>query len=322
MDSDKDQIIFRAQWEVSTASRTVNYEGVYDGKAHRATYNYRVKTDSAEAEGQIVLTITPRPVTLTSPTAEKEYDGTPLRAETVEVTAGSFAAGEGVASYNVTGSQLYVGTSPNHFGYVLKQNTLPSNYNITKIEGQLTITARNAKYELEVAAPNKTVTYDGQTHRVTELETTAFTVNGETYTLSGLTVSGEGTDAGEYEVKIHGTAVVEDARGNDVTKQFTVKQVEGRLTITKRTLVLISATAGKEYDGKALKNDGITVQGDDFARGEGASYKVSGLTAFAARTDVGEYTINVSGTAIVTDKEGQGCIRLVYGKCGKRNPDH
>ena len=98
----------------------------------RATYNYRVKTDSAEAEGQIVLTVTPRPVTLTSPTASREYDGTPLTAKDVIIGGQGFVNDEGV-NFNVTGSQTYEGTTDNTFTYTWKDGTDKNNYTVTVV---------------------------------------------------------------------------------------------------------------------------------------------------------------------------------------------
>ena len=86
------------------------------------------------------VTIVPRPVTLTAPSAEKTYDGTPLVANAVEVTAGSFAPNEGVAVASCTGSRTDVGESVNVLGYELKGNTKPDNYVITEANGTLKVT--------------------------------------------------------------------------------------------------------------------------------------------------------------------------------------
>lgn len=77
---------------------------------------------------QATYTINPRPVTLTSASAEKEYDGTPLTNNTV--TAEGFVNGEG-ATYTVTGTQTEVGSSENNFTYTLNSNTKAGNYRIT-----------------------------------------------------------------------------------------------------------------------------------------------------------------------------------------------
>ncbi len=56
---------------------------------------------------------------------------------------------------------------------------------------------------------------------------------------------------------------------------------------------MTSATVSKVYDGSALTNTSITVSGDGFVEGEGASYEVTGT-----KTEVGnsanafEYKLN------------------------------
>lgn len=89
------------------------------------------------------LTITPRKVTLTSETASKVYDGTPLTKPEVTVTGDGFVKDEG-ATYNVTGTITNVGTTDNTFTYTLKDGTKATNYTITKKEGKLTITEASA----------------------------------------------------------------------------------------------------------------------------------------------------------------------------------
>lgn len=83
--------------------------------------------------------ITKRSVTLTSATASKTYDGQALTSTSITVSGDGFVKGEG-ATYNVTGTQTEVGNSANSFEYKLNENTLASNYNITKVVGTLTVT--------------------------------------------------------------------------------------------------------------------------------------------------------------------------------------
>ena len=87
--------------------------------------------------------ITKRSVTLTSATVSKVYDGSALTNTSIAVSGDGFVEGEG-ASYEVTGTQTEVGNSANAFEYKLNENTLASNYNITKVVGTLTITAAPA----------------------------------------------------------------------------------------------------------------------------------------------------------------------------------
>lgn len=88
------------------------------------------------------FTISKRNVTLTSATASKEYDGTPLTNDEITVGGDGFAQGEG-ATYHVTGTQTKPNESSptnNTFTYTLSEGTLPGNYNIIKVEGTLTVT--------------------------------------------------------------------------------------------------------------------------------------------------------------------------------------
>lgn len=99
----------------------------------------KTKTEPRDVVGQATYTITPRDVTLTSGSAEKEYDGTALTNNTV--TAEGFVNGEG-ATYNVTGTQTEVGSSENNFTYTLNSDTKASNYKITTQYGTLTVTEK------------------------------------------------------------------------------------------------------------------------------------------------------------------------------------
>ncbi len=70
------------------------------------------------------------------------------------------------------------------------------------------------------------------------------------------------------------------------------------LTVTKRSVVLTSASAERAYNGKALTNNKVTVSGDGFVSGQGATYSVTG-----SQTEVGEsknaftYTLNAGTDA-------------------------
>ena len=88
------------------------------------------------------LTIEARPVTLTSASDTKVYDGTPLTNVVVTPSAGKdegFVGTDG-ATYDVTGSQTLVGSSENEFTYELNEGVTASNYAITTTFGTLTVT--------------------------------------------------------------------------------------------------------------------------------------------------------------------------------------
>ena len=85
------------------------------------------------------FTISKRNVILTSATANKPYDGTPLTKREVTVSGDDFAQGEG-ATYHITGTQTQPGKSANTFTYTLNEGTLAKNYNITTATGELEVT--------------------------------------------------------------------------------------------------------------------------------------------------------------------------------------
>ena len=229
-------------------------------------------------------------VTLQSANLEKEYDGTALtnknggEGQTPLAKESGWAEGEG-AAYTFTGSQTLVGGSPNAFDYALKDNTKADNYEISVIFGQLTVTNRQAQYQVTVEANSSTGnTYDGVEHAATGLKTSEFTVDGQKYTVEGLNTSDpKAVNAGEYANTISGTPVVKDANGNDVSSQFAVTLVPGKLEIAKRSVTLTSASDSRVYNGEALTNDDVTVGGDGFVAGEGAVYNVTGTITDAGK---------------------------------------
>ncbi len=217
------------------------------------------------------LKIKPRLVTLTSESDEKEYDGKALTNSTVTATKYNAVTGEGFvdgegATYKVTGSQTEPGSSENKFSYTLSSNTKKSNYTITQKFGTLNVKTRSAKYEIAVEANSAEDTYDGTEKSVSGLKTTTFTVDGNTYTVEGLEASGaKSTDAGEFANTVTGTAVVKDAKGNDVTSEFAVSVKNGTLKVNKRAITIMSKSAEKVYDGQPLTKNEVEVTSGSIA---------------------------------------------------------
>ena len=101
---------------------------------------YRVSAPNyAPVVGSVGVRITLRPITLTSKSDTKVYDGTPLTAHEVAVGGDGFADGEG-AVVTYSGSQTTVGVSENTFTYTLNDGTKAGNYDITTVNGTLTVT--------------------------------------------------------------------------------------------------------------------------------------------------------------------------------------
>lgn len=90
--------------------------------------------------GKAPLVVTKRPVTVASATDSKVYDGTALIKHEAMVTAGSLVEGESFG-YDFTGAQTAVGTSDNTFTVKAGANTSLDNYEITQVNGTLTVIA-------------------------------------------------------------------------------------------------------------------------------------------------------------------------------------
>ncbi len=269
------------------------------------------------------LTITKRSVTLTSATDTKVYDGKPLTNKNVTVDGDGFAEGEG-ATYDVTGSQTEVGGEANNnaFTYTLNEGTLAGNYDITPVYGTLTVT--KTEKVITITSGTHSWMYDGKNH--SEPVYTITYGEGEDAESGTATKSEDGTYS--YKLSTGDTITISDVKAvkdvsetaaNNNTFSYelthatyyeTVTPVYGTLTITKRSVTLTSGSATKEYDGTALTNDEVTVDGDGFAEGEGAAYKVTG-----SQTEVGgeennntfTYTLNEGTLA------GNYDITPVYG---------
>lgn len=208
------------------------------------------------------VTINRRPVTLTSATAEKVYDGTPLTDGTVTVSEMGFAQGEG-ADYSVTGSQLHKGFSANAFTYMLHENTLEENYLIKTVPGTLTVTAR----PLTITAGSASKQYDG-----TPLARNSYTSEGLAAgdAIQTVTVTGTITYTGSVP-NVPSDAVIHNGAGEDVTGDYEITYNNGTLTITVNEKILkVEANSNSwKYDGENHRDGGYTVIYD------GVSYTVA-----------------------------------------------
>lgn len=208
------------------------------------------------------VTINRRPVTLTSATAEKVYDGTPLTDGTVTVSEMGFAQGEG-ADYSVTGSQFHKGFSANAFTYTLHENTLEENYLIKTVPGTLTVTAR----PLTITAGSASKQYDG-----TPLTRNSYTSEGLAAgdAIQTVTVTGTITYTGSVP-NVPSDAVIHNGAGEDVTGDYEITYNNGTLTITVNEKILkVEANSNSwKYDGENHRDGGYTVIYD------GVSYTVA-----------------------------------------------
>ena len=241
------------------------------------------------------LTITKRPVKLTSASDSKTYDGQPLTNGTVtdvkdEMYLG-FVEGEG-ATYNVTGSQTDVGTSNNTFTYTLNEGTKADNYTITTAEGELEVTPVTDKVTVTITEKSGTATYDGKEHIVSGYE--SMTADNPLYDEDSVeenpTVmwAAKGTDAGEYPVGIV-AGDFKNTNANFTNVEFVV--VDGALEITPAPVTLQAPIQSKTYDGTPLE---ATQFGHSYLEG------VNFADDFAAVILTGSQTLVGSSASLIT----------------------
>ena len=255
--------------DVGTIEVTITGKGNYSGTVKRS---YKV---------------TPKEYTVTTDSATKTYSGTAL-------TAGGKV--EGIVSgetveFTTTGSQTEVGTSKNTYELVWK-SAKATNYTLAKESiGKLTVKAKSIvpddkdtpeseKTGITVSEPSDSK-YDGKEHKevltVTDTKTGKELVAGTDYSV---TYSSDLVNAGTVKVTVAGLGNY----SGSFTKTY---------RITKRSVTLTSATVSKVYDGSALTNTSITVSGDGFVEGEGASYEVTGSqTVVGNSANSFEYKLN------------------------------
>ena len=242
-----------------------------------------VKFEIAE-DGQLV--ISPCAVTLTSETASKDYDGTPLTRPNVKVE-GNFVDGE-VTKVEATGSVTYVseGDVTNTIVITEGENFKESNYSITKHEGTLSITEVDAEVTVTIKGHEATATYDGKPHSVEGYEITD--ISNKLYTKDDVKFTGEakaeGTKAGTYQMNLTAQQFSNISQ-NFTNVEFVVE--DGSLTINpksitpdgpdtpeeKKTGITVTAPEGSKYDGEEHKNkptvtdtktDKVLVEGTDY----------------------------------------------------------
>ena len=224
------------------------------------------------------LTVNKRKVNLTSDSASKAYDGTALKSSDVTVTGDGFVEGE-ADNIRATGSITKVGSTTNTIAYDTHDGFKESNYEITKNEGTLTITPNTDK--ITVTAKSNEKTYDGKA-----LSQDGYKVTGlpDGFTAK-VTTEGSITNVGVADNKI-ASVVIKDRNDQDVTDQFAnIQKVNGTLRVNKRKVTLISESARKVYDGKALTKPNVTVRGDGFVEGEVSDIKATGSQMYVGSSD-------------------------------------
>ena len=253
-----------------------------------------VKFEIAE-DGQLV--INPRAVTLTSETASKDYDGTPLTRPNVKIE-GNFVDGE-VTEVKATGSVTYVseGDVTNTIVITKGENFKESNYSITKHEGTLSITEVDAEVTVTIKGHEETATYDGNPHSVEGYEITD--ISNKLYTKDDVKFTGqakaEGTEAGTYQMHL---TKDQFSNKNSNFKNVTFVVEDGSLIINRKSIddqnrITVTKPSDSKYNGEEHRNKPIvTDTKTNRTLVEGTDYELSYSDDV---TNAGTVTVTVKG---------------------------
>lgn len=229
------------------------------------------------------------------------YTGAPADADFSAITVG--AKGTEVGTYPANFTEGTKGTVDANKKYIVTEAN----------NGQLKINPVTDKVTVTINGHKDTKTYDGKEHSVTGYDVTITGGNNQ-YTANDFSFSGTKT--------ITGTNVADSKDMGLQAEQFTntntnftnvefVVEEDGKLTIEKRNVTLTSGDGKKEYDGTPLTNKTVSVTGDGFVTGEGATYDVTGTITNVAdnkpNNNTFTYTLNKGTT------DGNYVIEIMYG---------
>ena len=279
-----------------SSSNTAGGAMIKDAGGNNVTGNYAI----TYVNGTLGVTVAEIEITVTANSDSKEYDGTPLINNGWDLTSGTLAAGDSLV-VTVVGSRTDAGTAANAITEVKVMHgttEVTENYDITEVNGTLTVTAR----PLEITAASASKPYDGSPLINTGYSRTSGSLAAG-QTLDSVTVTGSQLYPGSSANTASG-AVIKDTGGTDVTGNYDITYAAGTLTVTKAAIA-ITVTANSDsrvYDGTPLTNNGGVLTGGTLATGDSLEVTATGII-----TDVGTAANTVTdvrvkhGTTDVTE---------------------
>ena len=283
-------------WTFDPAEISLTHFGSQKVLLRATSSNYAAGQYATSSEN---IMINKRPVTLTSASANKVYDGKPLTNGAVTSTPlgvdVGFLDGEGVTC-NVTGSQTNVGESANEFTYTFNEGTSKSDYLVTYEFGKLIVTQDNTEVVVTITEHSGAFEYDGTEKTVSGYD---FSASNELYKNTDFEFTGNdsvsATNVGTYDMELK-SEDFKNTNGNFSKVTFVV--VDGQLTITPKS---VDPEAGKgmsvgklphiTYNGKSQKQKPEVKDGNTLLT-EGTDYT---LSYSEDTTNVGTVTVTVEG---------------------------
>lgn len=299
-----------------TAESTITNVGSVSNVIDRTTVQY----DGGALPAYYTLTLQPGTLTVTRRGAGEKKVKIIANSYTVEYdgrfhgangyTTEYLAPGHKVKKLILAGGRTDAGEYPGEFVPYdaaivdANGNDVTHNYVITYVAGDLTITKRglDPKNPVIVRADNSEVEYDGQPHGY--VGHTASNL-AEGHSVQSVESSFTATEVGYYEAMIDvSDAVIVDANGNDVTRNYAITYIFGNLRITKRgagerKVLIIARDNTVEYDGQPHGQNGFDT--DYLAPG----HRVADVTIDGEKINAGRYAdLMYPHDAVIVDAEG------------------
>lgn len=301
---------------------TVTYEGSATEVGKKASVIKTAAVEGANADCYDVkidetagsITVTARPITLTVKNATAEYTGKEIAATNVgaDLTSGTYAEGDALASITTSGKGTAVGEHViDGTAVVIKngENDVSKNYDVTVVPGKLTITeSKTVKKGTVTITFAGSKVYDGtaltQTYSVVIDDEAKATVG--SVKVEGATVGPDAVTKYLTEADVTITLLGTDGKTELNKADYNLKVVPGNVIISKQPITIKPSDATKKYDGEAYvgKINGskdfngtkITVSAN--ALPYSGSNQVNGIA-------VGSYTLKVDPSSVkIVDAKG------------------
>ena len=207
------------------------------------------------------LEVKPRPITITTDSSSKVYDGIALTDDGWHLSYGELCTDHQL-NVNCTSQLIEVGQTDNK-ATVAVYDSLGANmtdqYQITVDTGTLSVMSQT----IYIATGSAEKIYDGTPIQEDTWQITSGTLNpGETIEMIG---GAEYTDVGTIPNTLR--FVIRDATGKDITERYEIKQIPGTLTIKPRKISVMTGSASKKYDGHPLYTDQWTLISGNLCNG-------------------------------------------------------
>lgn len=290
--------------EITDAGEVANNGTVkiVDEKGADVTEQYLLNV----AEG--TLRVEPKQITISTGSASKIYDGTPIVNGEWEIISGSLLTGHRIDAYCV-GTITEPGVVENVANVSIfdsKGIDVTKQYQIQMNLGKLNVTRKI----LYITTSSAEKIYDGTALKSEMWEITSGELApGDKIEVVGCT---EIYDVGSIRNCL--TFAVRDALGKDITARYEINQTMGSLTLKPRKISISTGSAQKKYDGTALYSDQWKLISGSLCAGH--TLTVTGVR----RTEVGtsenvliSYTIYYDVNGVSTDVTDCYQITFSYG---------